>query len=234
MRVSLWNTLFNGYRPRRHTFGDGVDKEMAPRSVEIAYELRCCIVCLHCFLPPPQNQLARIAKLLNLKPRAAQSFYQRTRRRAQSDDLKELLACVGNLNRSGRPVRIQDGTKASAALRSLLTQLDEHQLRHVAKAGEQITGQRLTRGQVEKVAHRHRGPMHDYDIVRRVRPLIPGLSFLHIDSRDIFCQWVLIKIEEGAIFIFIDESSIEVGASHKSVQGGTGGTRGAGHLVLYC
>ena len=78
------------------------------------------------------------------------------------------------------------------------------------------TGQTLARSTVENVAHLHRDPIHDYDIVRRVRPQIPSLSFAHFDDRDLFCQWAIRKLLEGAIFIHSDESNLEIGGGHRT------------------
>jgi hypothetical protein len=36
---------------------------------------------------------------------------------------------------------------------------------------------------------------------------------MHFDDRDIFCQWAIIRVQHGAIFIFTNESLIEVGGS---------------------
>ena len=58
--------------------------------------------------------------------------------------------------------------------------------------------------------------MHDYPIIRRVRPLIPSLRIKHFDNRDIFCQWAILRAQTGAIFIFTDESMIKIGGQPKS------------------
>lgn len=184
---------------------------MASRGREISYELRCCIVALRIFLPPPQNSFRRIADRLGLETRAVGAFFQRVRRRASSDELRELLACVGSLERSGRPPRILNGTPESASLRALILQLDEYDLSEVACIWNRLTGKQLSRSLVERVAHEHRDPQHDYDIVRGTRPLIPALTVFNMDQRDLFAQWIIRKIKEGAIFIFTDESAIEIG-----------------------
>ena len=51
---------------------------------------------------------------------------------------------------------------------------------------------------------------------RGTRPLIPALSIEDFDDRDIFAQWAITKIEQGAIFIFTDESAIEVGGKPRT------------------
>ena len=202
------------HRPRCRLFVRGVDK-MPSRGREISYELRCCIVCLHIVLPP-RNTFNRIGALLDLAPGTCQRIWQRARTRAGCDDFKEVLACVGSLDRSGRPPRVQDGTEESAALRALILRLDEYQLKEVAQIWKEQTGQALARSVVERVAHEHRDSTHNYDIVRGVRPLIPTLTIMHFDDRDIFCQWAIIRVQHGAIFIFTDESSIEVGGPPRS------------------
>jgi hypothetical protein len=187
-----------------------------PRGREISYELRCCIICLRFFLLPPRNRFSDIARCLDLETRRVQEVFQRARSRAGSDDFKEILACVGSMPRSGRPPRIVDGTQESHDIRTLILQLDDWQLRDVAHLWEQLTGKPLARSVIERVAHQHRDPEHPYEIVRGTRPLIPALSIEHFDDRDIFAQWAIIKIEQGAIFIFTDESAIEVGGKPRT------------------
>ena len=98
---------------------------------------------------------------------------------------EQVLACCGRLERSRRPAKVVDGTAASAALRALILQVDDVQLQEIAHIWQAQTGQTLARSTVENVAHLHRDPVHDYDIVRRVRPQIPSLSFAHFDDRDL-------------------------------------------------
>ena len=184
---------------------------MASRGPEISYELRCCIIALRFFLPDQQNSFKRIADLLGLQKRAVALVFARARQRSGSNDLREILACVGTLERSGRPPRVLDGTPESAGLRALILRLDEYDLSEVAHYWRQLTGMQLSRSLVERVAHEHRDPQHDYDIVRGTRPLIPALSVFNMDQRNVFAQWIIQKIKEGAIFIFTDESAIEIG-----------------------
>ena len=184
---------------------------MTSRGPEISYELRCCIIALRFFLPVQQNSFKRIADLLGLQKRAVALVFTRARQRSGSDDLREILACVGTLSRSGRPPRVLDGTPESASLRALILRLDEYDLSEVAQVWEQLTGMQLSRSLVERVAHEHRDPQNDYNIVRGTRPLIPALTVFNMDQRDVFAQWVILKIKEGAIFIFTDESAIEIG-----------------------
>ena len=67
-------------------------------------------------------------------------------------------------------------------LRTLILQLDDRQLSEIAQIWQERIGQPLARSTVERVAHLHRDPIHNYDIVRRVRPQIPSLSFVHFDD----------------------------------------------------
>ena len=177
---------------------------------EISYELRCCIVCLLLTSSPPANTFGRIGKVLGLKMHTVRAIFQRARQRAGSDDLREVLACVGSLEHTGRPPRNVDGTQESADLRALIMHLDDRQLKEVAQVWQQQTGQNLARSLVENVAHQHRDSIYNYDIVRGVRPLVPTLSIANFDDRDIFAQWAICRVKEGAIFIFTDECSVEV------------------------
>ena len=87
---------------------------MPKRGREISYELRCCIVCLHCLLPP-QNTFVRIGRMLDLAPRTCQRIWQKAREHSGSNDFKEVLACVGRLDRPGRPLRVVDGVARSVS-----------------------------------------------------------------------------------------------------------------------
>lgn len=188
---------------------------MPNRGPEVSYELRCCIVCLRCLLPPPQNTFNRIGTLLSLQPNTCQRIWQHAQRQAASTELREVLACVGRLDRSGRPPAVVDGTNASVALRALILQSDDLQLQEIAEIWKGQTGQDLARSTVERIAHDHRDAVNDFNIVRGVRPLIPALSFLHFDDRDCYCQWALLQLANGAIFIYTDESMVEVGGTFR-------------------
>ena len=83
---------------------------MPPHGREVSYELRCCIVCLRVFLPPPSNSYGRISRMLQLEERTYARIWLRAQQRAVSNDLRELLAYIGNLGREGRPPTIVDGT----------------------------------------------------------------------------------------------------------------------------
>ena len=183
---------------------------------EISYELRCCVICLHSLLPPPQNTFLRIGHLLDLSPGTCQRIWQRARQRAGNSQFKEVLACVGNLERSGRPARIVDGTTESAQLRSLIMNLDDQQFSEVSNIWQQMTGETLHTSIIDRVARTHRDKAHNYAIVRRTRPLIPSLRIQHFNDRDIFCQWAILRVRAGAIFIFTDESMVEVGGPPRS------------------
>ena len=105
---------------------------MPRRGPEISYELRCCIVCLHCLLPPPQNTFVRIGPMLGVNSDTCKRIWQSARRRAGCDDFKEVLAYVGRLDRSGRPPRVVDGTQKSAEMRSLIINLNDKDFSEIA------------------------------------------------------------------------------------------------------
>ena len=99
--------------------------EMPSHGWQVSDELRCCVVCLRATLPPPTNSFVRIGRLLRLNERTCAQIWQRASQCACSVDLTEVLACVGDLERQGRPQRIVDGTLASAHLRALIINLDD-------------------------------------------------------------------------------------------------------------
>ena len=90
-----------------------------------------------------------IAQLLHLRVRAVQQIFHRASERAGSDRFEEVLAYCGRLERSGRPSVIVNGTPASIALRSLILQLDDHQLQDIAEIWQAQIGQSLARSTVE-------------------------------------------------------------------------------------
>lgn len=98
---------------------------MPRHGAEVPYELRCCIVFARLYLPPPQNQFRRIGRLVGVEAGTCQRVWIRARARAGTDDLREVLACVGSLERSGRPPRETGGTSDSADLSSLIAFLKD-------------------------------------------------------------------------------------------------------------
>ena len=148
----------------------GVVIEMPNRGREVSYELRCCIICLRSLLPPPQNTFNRIGRLLDLQPNTYQRIWQHARSSAASNEFREVLACVGRLDRGGRPPKVVDGTPKSIALRSLVLQLDDCQLQEIAAIWQSQIGQSLARSTIENITYQHRDPVHNYNIVHYIRP----------------------------------------------------------------
>ena len=155
---------------------------------ETSYELRCCVICLRTLLPPPQNTFRRIGLLLGLETNTCQRIWQRASARAGSSEFKEVLACVGNMDRPGRTPRVVDGTQTSMELRSLIMTLDDKEFDEISDIWRVVTGNTLHKSMIDRIAREHRDKTHDYAIVRRVRPLIPSLRIEHFNNRDVFYQ----------------------------------------------
>ena len=113
---------------------------MPNRGREVSYELRCCIICLRLLFPPPQNTFQRIGVLLDLQPNTYQRIWQQAQARAGSNELREVLACVGRLERTGRPPVIANGIASSTVLRALILQMNDRQLSDVSQVWEEQTG----------------------------------------------------------------------------------------------
>ena len=97
---------------------------MPTRGSEIAYELRCLIIGFRLLLPPPTNQFHRIALQLQLETRVVQRIYQRAREKVDSNNLREVLACIESLAHLECLLAITNDTQPSIDLYTLILQLD--------------------------------------------------------------------------------------------------------------
>ena len=173
-------------------------------------EIRVAVVTLRFFY---QESYTLIGKRLNIHRRTVQGIYERAVARCHDPtDFKELVACVGDAERSGRPVFIVEGTPVSQQLRALFA---EHYEINFESVTILLTGLKVARSTLERIAYDHRDSVHDHALVRRVQYLKPTLSLDHQDLRSEFCKWALRELARGAIFIFTDECYVEFGAPHR-------------------
>jgi hypothetical protein len=173
---------------------------------DVPYPLRCAVVALRFHSKLTFND---IASKLGLHERTVARIYQHAELNAPLSSFLDILACVGALEKEGRPPKVLDGTQQSADIHAMILQYFDFLLEDLIP----YTGVRMGRATIEQIAHEHRDEKHDFDIVRRVQPLIPALAAPHFDSRLTFCRWALPKARAGAIFIFTDESYIEIGGN---------------------
>jgi hypothetical protein len=78
---------------------------------ELPLEIRIAVVVMRYFF---NLNWTDIGNRLDIHPRSVQAIYARAAARAASStDFKEITACVGSMEREGRPLIITEGTPAS-------------------------------------------------------------------------------------------------------------------------
>ena len=102
---------------------------------------------------------------------------------------------------------VQKGSAESLCLRSLLLACPYDTFDEVIRK-ENIPYARST---IEKIAKHHSSPEIPRLIVRKNMCLKPYLDNATVDSRLKFCEWALLEIAHGAIFIFSDETYVNFG-----------------------
>ena len=81
---------------------------------EIAYELRCAIVaCRILYGLLYGANYEETERKTGVRHDTARKIATRAIKRAGCEDINEVLACVGDLDRSGRVPRVADGTELS-------------------------------------------------------------------------------------------------------------------------
>lgn len=180
------------------------------RGREVPLQLRVAVITLRFFVP--SLTFLEISKKLELEQRTCQRIWQTTVERASDrESFRDLIACVATQDRPGRPPRIEDGSTESHRIRQLILNNDEIQWSEIAHIYQQESGVRLHRSLIERIAKHDDDPERPFHIVRGVRPLVPTLSSTHMNERLLFSIWALRKLQNGAIFIFTDETLVEVG-----------------------
>ena len=69
----------------------------------------------------------------------------------------------------------------------------------------------MARSTAERVAHQHRDSHCNEELVRVVQPIKPYISYDIRDLRVEFAYWISERAQNGAIFIFVDETYIHLG-----------------------
>ena len=126
---------------------------------------------------------------------------------AQSDDFVEIVVCFSKKERPGLASFISETSEDSVRLRAVILRDSTTEWHQVVKR----EGFKIARLTVENVAKRHRDSQHSYVIKWAIRSAKPHLSLNDEEIRLEYCHWALQRLKEGAIFIFIDESYVDVG-----------------------
>ena len=180
---------------------------MPRRGAEVSYEKRVAIIVFRLFL---SMTFAVIAEKLDIRPQTVRDIYSRAIERTQPDLRGSFMDVVRNVKdapRSGRPAIIPAGSPASAQLRQLFL---EHFELPIEVVTSYIAGIKVARSTAESVAHKHREYCNK-ELVRVVQPIKPYITFDIQDLRMEFAHWVTERLNEGAVFIFVDETYIHFG-----------------------
>ncbi|ERF77120.1 hypothetical protein EPUS_07661 [Endocarpon pusillum Z07020] len=69
----------------------------------------------------------------------------------------------------------------------------------------------MARSTAENIAHKHRDPLNNHELVRVVQPNKPVLTHDVRDLRVEYAEWATKEQENSAIFIFVDETYCHFG-----------------------
>jgi hypothetical protein len=167
--------------------------------------LRVVVITLRLFY---KEDWREISKKTGIQENTAYRIWLRTTQRAgTTTDLHEILAYISDLDRSGRPEFVVDGTPESEKIRQLL-------LENTFSTFQEVIDQEnipCARSTIEKIAKEHSSALIPRPIVQKVQQNKCYLDAVDNQLRLKFCDWALTEIENGAIFIFVDESYINFG-----------------------
>ena len=188
---------------------------MPTHGSETSYELRCAVITCRVLY---ESSFAEIERKTGVAQRTAEKLYQRAKFRAGCEDFNELLACVGDVERSGRPRRVPEGSKLSKDCREAM--LKHSNLKPYTAVMDQenieIPGQkRPSRSLLERVQYEHEHLNNQDEVmselVRGRAAKKPRREAEDDEKRLEFCHFALKELKEGSIFICTDESYHEVG-----------------------
>ena len=147
---------------------------------EVAYALRCAIVTsrllFHC-------TFEEIERKIGVNARTAAKIMQKAIFRAGNEDFNEVLICVGDVNRTGRSVRVSEGSQMSADVREAM--LKHNTLKPVETVDKEnlfpkVGQKRPARSTLERIQHDHihKAPDGSFvkELVRATVPLKPHMK----------------------------------------------------------
>ncbi|KAI4284192.1 MAG: hypothetical protein L6R38_001608 [Xanthoria sp. 2 TBL-2021] len=190
-----------------------------PNYGEVSLELRCVIVACRLL---NSSTYTENKKKTGVLANSAQVIISRATERARNQDLYDILACVGDTNRSGRPQRITEGSQTSKDIRQAILKYNKEKPQQAVKMEKENidiptkpSQKPLSRPMIERIQYKHIHKLPDgmfiEEIVRGAIPTKPRLNKVHIAERLAWCRWAIKEIEEkGAIFIYSDEAYHQV------------------------
>ena len=170
-----------------------------------------------------------IERKTGVQAHTARYIYATAERSAGNEDIYDVLACCEAGDRSGRPVRIEDGSQLSTDIREAVLRLpEEKQCSAVDQENIEIPAQsgqkRPSRSMIQRITHKH---THESalkerqvgEIVRAAQPTKPRLNKGDNErKRKTTSQWIVDELHQGSIFICSDESFHEIGGGPRKKQ----------------
>jgi hypothetical protein len=181
---------------------------MSSHGPEISYEKRVAVVVLRLLCG---FAFALIAEKLDLELRSVHHVYSRAIQRTDEglrDSFLDVARNVKDAERSGRPAIIANGSPASMQLRQLFLEYFDLPIEVITGY---IAGIKMARSTAERIAHEHRDPLCNKELVRVVQPIKPLISLDIQDLRVEYANWCTEKLDAGAVFIFVDETYMHFG-----------------------
>jgi hypothetical protein len=181
---------------------------MPPPNTEIPHDLRITIVVLRHLCG---WKFQEIADKIELECRTVTQIFNRAKQRTPEglqDSFMELIKHVDPKKRPGRRPIIAPNSPASQQLRQLFL---EHFDLPIEMVTSHIVGLKMARSIAENVAHKHRDPQCDRELIRAVQPIKPRITFDIMDLRVQYADWVKQEYKDNAVFIFVDESYFHFG-----------------------
>ena len=176
---------------------------------------------------------AEIEQKTGVEAHTAAKITHRAIERAGNEDFHDVLACVGNAKGRGSIARIPDGSELSSNVRNAFLKhphisptkavFDKENIsipeaRKRRKCMPLTDTQRPPRALLERVQHQHTHVANGVvigEIVRKREAKKPRLNKTHEQQRKEFNDWILAKLNEGAIFVCSDEKYHEIGGASR-------------------
>lgn len=169
-----------------------------------------------------------IERKTGVQSRTASKIMLKAVERAGCEDSHEVLACVGDMERSGRISRVVDGSDLSAKIRSAMMVHNDLQPAVAVLDQENIDiprEKRPYRSLIQCIQHQHESEFEGRkigDLVRVIQPTKPRLSGVDEKARKGFCDWAMVKLDEGATFIVVMNLGMRLGQKPRITKPITG------------
>lgn len=163
---------------------------------------------------------AEIERKLGIPASTCSDIYQKALKQAGNDDFNCLISTFDKSSHPGAKPKVPNGSEISAQIRAEIIN-QPYEKTHIAgrKVLQDIDPNiQLSRTTFERIAHNHRDPDHQYEIVRRSRPKKLPLSDENMTQRYNHCTWMVEAIYNDVIFVCCDEFQVKWGGPERKKQ----------------